>query len=239
MSEKSKKVEELKKKLDNLKENYEQYECPGVALGNLYVLSTEHRVRIFKPTPEILKIHPSFIYDSNTGNVHLIPEDQDIAKRCSEIIIDKRKEIKENIKTLTKNNEDYESITLNARKGNNNSILNNTPYSNDKGLFMYISVTYKDTNYDLIFNRFFYDENEHVNCILLCFHIKIYSATGDEPLSAEYYPKEDDDKKDPDKCEYLDFPVSIEQPADEIAKAFLEFVINREDGKTANNTASE
>lgn len=196
--------------------------CKGKdMLGNLYLfeLSPTREIPIYLPLPEIITekpSHPKIPFDRNTGNVHMIPADHKIAELCASIIEEKYDSISHFI---------VDKIELKPTKPENIRILNKTPYEDSKYLFAYVGVYGKETEYDLVFNRFFVDDNNHVNCILLCPQIKMYER-GNEPKSIEYYP--DTSKPDKGNTVYYNLDVDIHDSSEKIAKAFLEFVRKKE-----------
>lgn len=205
-----------------------------VKLGNLYLdaVSEEKKTAFFNPSKEILRKQPAILYDSGSGNVHMIPQDPEIAKKYSDVIKKKCKEILVEIKNKLKyENMEYHSKIKNEKKRIVPAkILKGTLYENSGFLFSFLSVSYNDTKYDLVFNRFFFDNDNKLNCILPCFQIKVYDKNKSEPPSIGFYPNISSDKEQWSKKDvYYNFDVGINEPEDKIAEKFLKFVIETEE----------
>ena len=195
-------------------------------LGNIYLYeyADNRRIPTYYPPAKV-------ILDNVTGNVHMLPYDINFAELCSKIIKEKGSKIFKLIeKELLEDEKKEKYKGIQPKKGiyqASMKILKEPPY---KYLFSYLSVIgNSDTRYDLIFDRFFIYNNQ-VNCILLCFQIKMYKENEKEkePPSIEYYPNMSPDGKIMENGVYYNLDVDIHQPEEKIAEEFLAFVLKKE-----------
>lgn len=243
--------DEIKKKIEKLEKKIgEDNSCeyPEIALGKLYVFSVseENRIAMLNPSQKILRQSPKFIYDSSSGNVHMFPKDDKIARLCADIIQQESKveektglrpAIKKEIENLIKS-ERYNDKNIKPRwgKGARNEFGNNTvifnkikKYKSFESLFFYLRVDCNNTRYDLCFNRFFIDKDNRVNCVLLSFQIVMSDIKKGPPLSIGYYPKNAEDGKGNEV--YYNLGIDIHSSDKDIARKFLNFVVRRENKK--------
>ena len=186
-------------------------------VGGLYIFNEEYEISSYSPTEEDKKLHPSFIYGEESGNVHILPLDLKISNSCSNAIAKKRKEVLREIEKIDKS-----LIKRNTLGGGSANCVAKTSYRNSNKLFQFIPLQYEGTNYDLIFNRFFKIDNK-VSCILNCLQLKIYR--GKEPNSLDSYPKSGEDFTECDKeLIYYNFPVNFNESAEEIANKLISFI---------------
>lgn len=248
-------------------------------LGDLYLFSEERRIPVFcypslkeiekiensekdKDKEEKIKKLLNIPFDPNSGNVHMIPSEIELAELCSEYIEKKWMELRECINKKKEKDEKYKDHKdkIKVKKISDN-FLSETYYKKAKYLFSYIRISYRHTkndyytNYDLVFNRFFIDGSgsKRVNCILLCFQIEIFDVpkesniTGskirDEAPYTKNYPHKskngawsEDEKKNK---VYYNLGVDIRSDEKEIAKAFLDFVLEQETGKQETNKGEQ
>lgn len=197
-------------------------------IGKLFLEETNRKIGdknfIGKEVPVYIpcKGKKSFLYDESKGNVHLFPENVELAKSCSNEIAEKRKEIYEALL----NECDRGSIRIDGEnkkgqgKGSKGAfICKGTKYEEANKLFQFIRLECNGRFFDLIFIRFFKTE-ENINCILKCFQIKIFK--GKEPKALEYYPESGDDGYKNEV--YCNFPVRFEESPKNIAKELIEFI---------------
>lgn len=206
-----------------------------VTLGNLYLYEFSDKRKIeplYQPLPEE-KLYSKIPYDSKTGNAHIIPSDINLAVLSANVICEKRTKINNYIKELAKSEAYRHIISPDKKPPSPGIILNKTPYVEAKHLFSYLGVTVKNRRYDLVFNRFFFDGNNQVNCILLCFQIEMYdincgekSNKRSEPPKTKNYPQTPQDGEGNEA--YYNFEVNIHSSEQEIAKAFLKFICDKE-----------
>jgi hypothetical protein len=215
-----------------------------VALGDLYLFkyNPERKIDLYHPTLTEITRSPSILCDLKMQNVHMLPNDVELAELCSNIVFDKYNKIREFIeKKIEIVNNDKIDLKRKTTSPGNITVLNGTKYEKAKYLFSYLGVKCKNTSengidqrlteshYDLVFNRFFVDgSNTLVNCILLCFQIKTYCISNycKEPKSKENYPQTSSDGEG--NSIYYNFEVDIHLSEEEIANRFINFVLDRE-----------
>lgn len=249
-------VEKNEKKLfdeycEKIREKY------GVSFGNLYFRGNPFettKIEFYHSTYAERDNHESFHYNKGNGDIHMFPQSMEIAKFCADFIKSIREKIKKQIEKLIESGDKkYEDITPAWGKwnngkdaGNSTSAFDGTDYKSVESLFFYLRVKYKcktedATNYDLVFNRFFFDNDNRVNCILLCFQIEMYdrsqsdsemtqSKRRKEPPKTKNYPKtplaKGCGKDEKGSMVYYNFSeADIFSPAEKIAKEFLEFIL--------------
>ena len=213
----------------------DEYFCEhtGKKLGDLYLFAPKKKMAMFLPPLEAVK-KSAILFDSTRGNVHMIPKDISLAEKYSTCIVGKREEILKSIEVIKLEDDKKQYAGIGKPiKSRSAAMFSKSPYSEvkkyggAKDLFAFFGVISEETGtqYDLVFNRFFVDDNNRVNCILLCPQIKMYER-GNEPKSIEYYP--DTSKPDKGNTVYYNLDVDIHDSSEKIAKAFLEFVRKKE-----------
>ena len=242
----------------NEMELFEKYcEKIGVTFGNLYVREdpvATIEIEFYHSTEYERNKKQSFLYDCKSGNVHMFPYDKECALSCAKTVNNKWQEIKSIIKSTDEINiiiDKIDQIPEEIRKKYKNKIIHKvtkpwaisafkgTDYDNAKYLFTHSCVVCNNTVYDLGFNRFYFDNDNRVNCILLCFQIKVYEKNEKneknekEPRSIDFYPKTpfatDKEKWRIEEVYYNFDEESIYSSAKDIAKALLKFVIETEE----------
>lgn len=205
-------------------------------LGNLYLykVSDETKREFYHSNASELAFNQSLLHDGKSGNIHLFPEDPILARACADFIEQKFDQIKAELK-LKKS----ENMTCTGSK--NQKILNGISggiYEGAKCLFAYLGIicnkgTENAFEYDLCFNRFFYDSEGGVNCVLPCFQIRIYDANKKEPLAVNNYPhtSKDGEGEEGTGVYYYNFEVDIHTKNEDIAKEFLKFIREKEKEK--------
>ena len=185
-------------------------------VGKLYLENLEEKdIIIYQPSERDIAKSKGFLYDEKTGNYHLFPQDIKVAQECSDDIGEKRKAVNASIK---KRYPQY----LNGNMGGGAAKISDYEgnYKSSK-LFSFIHLEWDGMNYDLIFIRFF-KENEKVNCILKSFQIKMYS--GKEPKAYDNYPLSGEDGVYDEKGIYYNFPAEFSESPDIIADKLIEFI---------------
>lgn len=217
-----------------------------IQLGKLYEFSIEKEIPGGIMKQEEFEMQDLIPYDRDTGNAHLIPRDGKIAKDCSDFIHKKAQSVLDEIQKRISNNEDISCTMKQLPKAQmfttSKHGFEKTEFKNALFLFTYIRVVGKYTNYDLMFNRFFFKDNK-VNCILKCFQIEMT-----DKIAIKNYPETSSDggygrkvkrvyynfyipKKYKNKKEIEKQTKDIDLPAEKIAKAFLDFVVKCENKK--------
>lgn len=218
--------------IERLEERLQKYcRCTEVALGDLYLyeFSNKKRIPFYYPSIAAIEKHSGILCGGKFGNVHMVPYDIELAELCADIVHEKYKRIGEYIEEEIKKNYDGKIISKGTDPGKI-SILNETDYEKANYLFSYLSVSCNNTKYDLVFNRFFKDESNQINCILLCFQIKMYNKNKTEPPSIKNYPHTPYNEEG--NATYYNFGADILYSSDqEIAEKFLKFVWNNETKK--------
>lgn len=224
----------------NEMELFDKYcEKKGVSFGKLFFDDfeknpIERKEKNFCQSKKAIE-KDNLLFDDKTGNVHMIPECPDIVEKCVGFIIKKRDEIKKSIEKNKKYADNADRIHIKKVNGRD-SLFSVIDYENVKYLFSCLRLTYnKKTNYDLSFIRFFFDNDNKVNCILPCFQIDVW----DEELGIKPYPDISADRAWGEtricKRVYYNFDVGINEPEDKIAEKFLKFVIETEEEKEKSN----
>ncbi len=222
-------------------ESFEDY-CKriGVSFGNLYSHDIDNKVKLYISTDEERKRKPELLYDKATGNVHMTPDDLILAEQRSKDIEKIGTDILHYIKEEIEKEECYQNINCKRKRLSQAKIFDGTDFKNCKFLFSYVRVICNNTKYDLVFNRFYFDENDRVNCILLCPQIEMYneslngSKKRDKSPKTKNYPKASDENRWNEDYTYYNFGVDLYSPSKDIAKAFLDFVIATEEKKQAD-----
>lgn len=212
------------------KNNYKELKA-----GNLYLLEydEENIIPQAKDSDRLV--------DKTSGNFHLYPSNIKLEEFCSKVIEKKLEDIKDYIK----NHEENIIIEKYKKYRKEKCIAEcriKKPYSKGKyagmHLFNYLKVFGENTTYDLTGIRFFIDQNDQVNCILLCFQIEICGSESnkDGKTGIKKYPHTPYDGEGNERYYNLDKDsegnkIDINSDAEKIAEAFLNFVLEKETGK--------
>lgn len=202
--------------------------------GELYIHENEkiESIKLHIPNEEERK-KPKFIYDNNSGNAHFFSDDVKKAIECSTQIKEKRKKVRAYLKkeeTRINNILDdskWPTKIKVTRKGGTASFANGTDYGEAQGIFYYIGVECETRNYDLIFIRFYKNDNKKtVNCILNSIQFEMYER---KLLSINIYPESRDNgvytpQNDISKGYYYNAPISFYDSVETIGNEFLKFI---------------
>lgn len=138
---------------------------------------------VLGPDNCLIDKNPITVYDDDTQNVHLVPQNEDALNKANVIISELRKStlklLEENIKMICnsykicKKEEFYNTLNLKDDKwyvfGSNYGTLKCSDVEYDfKNVFLYkyIALRKNGITYELNFMRFFIDEENRINCIL-------------------------------------------------------------------------
>ena len=138
---------------------------------------------VLGPDNCLIDKNPITVYDDDTQNVHLVPQNEDALNKANVIISELRKStlklLEENIKMICnsykicKKEEFYNTLNLKDDKwyvfGSNYETLKCSDVEYDfKNVFLYkyIALRKNGITYELNFMRFFIDEENRINCIL-------------------------------------------------------------------------
>lgn len=199
----------------------------------------------------------NFFYDPGTENVHLFPKDVKRAERSANRIEAKRKEIMRKLASeitsikkpgwVLNGAETFKGFGVDAYV----SGANGTAYSKI-GLFRCIRVTVDKRKYDMVFIRFYKDDdNEKVNdkkrvhCILNC--LQFVKLVGGEkaksiyPTTAKDSTEEIESKGKAGESYYYNPFVSFYDTEETICKAFIKFIEENEkyEAKKTNNKITD
>lgn len=169
----------------------------------------------------------NFIYDKNSGNYHLVPNDLEIAKQISNEILEKMINLKtELIRQLRNKNISYKEKKIFRRP--RTSTFQKNGYEVAKDIFSCLSVQLSNNpgrSYDLMCFRVCKNENT-IECQLKA----IQFATFTHKLACDIYPTtleneartENEEKSD---CQYYYNPsVNFKSSNQEIIKIFIDFI---------------
>ena len=166
-----------------------------------------------------------FLHDKVSGNFHLLPNETKLFNEISEDIGKKRDDILNKLEEKI-NEVDKKKIVIDKRAGSGGNIKKapNNDFKSGGKLFSYIRVWKNYIPYDLMFIRFFIDENKKtVNCILKSFQF----CRGDFIRSYLAYPTSADSPAEK-RVEFMYYnpEVTFDTPDDKVAECFLNFVKN-------------
>lgn len=157
----------------------------GFAVGNLYLSQP-----LLNPIP--FEKEEGTLYDKESKNFHLYPEDKGLRKELSEKVGELRKNIVEKLyekydkeivvpntqsefKKLVELDENKDKIII--YKNNNGRVKN----SENNALYKYIGACKNGILYELSFMRFYISSDRKINCILNC--IQFDRAIGTEDIT--------------------------------------------------------
>lgn len=191
----------------------------GYSAGDLFVGDLETRVNLYIPKKEELVKSPSFLYDINTGNVHMFPKCLYFAKQCSDEIKSKIDEIKKYLGT-----KNYKVSSSSAKR----NTFSDSTFEQSCYIFNLLRIKLACFTYEIEFNRFFKTTDKKVNCILKSIQFEVYDKSY---KSYSLYPDSDmdNDRSIATKTSfYYNPPVKFGESAEKIGDAFIKFIEENE-----------